>query len=136
MSSEILRRRAMLQAKIDEYEGVVFGFHCNKGSSSSFSFDTITDVMAITPAVDIPSNCTSLTLCYKLRGYGTFIGAKVSNDSSVNQYNYTTNQKRTVTHSAGLYKTISMTINLDEIDDCYIKDNTNNQYLWKGKNVT
>lgn len=92
--------------------------------------------MAITPAVDIPSNCTSLTLCYKLRAYGVFIGAKVSNDSSVNQYNYTTNQKRTVTPSAGLYKTISMTINLDEIDDCYIKDNTNNQYLWKGKNVT
>lgn len=134
MSSEILRRRAMLQAKIDEYEGVVFGFHCNKGSSSSFN--TITDVMAITPAVDIPSNCTSLTLCYKLRAYGSFIGAKVSDGSSVNQYNYITNQERTVTPSAGLYKTISMTINLDEIDDCYIKDNTNNQYLWKGKNVT
>lgn len=129
MSSEILRRRAMLQAKIDEYEGVEFGFHCNKG-------DTITDVMAITPAVDIPSNCTSLTLCYKLRAYGTFIGARVSDGSSVNQYNYTTNQIRTVTPMAGQYKTISMTINLDEIDDCYIKDNTNNQYLWKGKNVT
>ena len=133
MSSEILRRRAMLQAKIDEYEGVVFGFHCNKGGPS---FDTITDVMAITPAVDIPSNCTSLTLCYKLRAYGVFIGARVSDGSSVNQYNYTANQQRTVTPSAGVYKTISMTINLDEIDDCYIKDNTNNQYLWKGKNVT
>lgn len=133
MSSEILRRRAMLQAKIDEYEGVEFGFHCNKGA---MSFDTITDVMAITPAVDIPSNCTSLTLCYKLRAYGVFIGARVSDGSSVNQYNYTTNQQRTVTPSAGVYKTISMTINLDEIDDCYIKDNTNNQYLWKGKNVT
>lgn len=126
----------MLQAKIDEYEGVVFGFHCNKGSASSQTFDTITDVMAITPALDIPSNCTSLTLCYKLRAYGAFIGAAVSTGSSVNQYNYTTSQQRTVTLSAGLYKTISMTLNLDEIDDCYIKDNTNNQYLWKGKNVT
>ena len=34
------------------------------------------------------------------------------------------------------YKYIRICVNIDDIDNCYIKDVTNNNYIWKGKNVT
>lgn len=133
MSSEIIRRRAMYQAKIDEYEGVDFGAAIGGGK-------LVTYPLAVTDFIAIPPNCTAL----HFRHYTDFgvssglyafyyDGQKVYKSGQV--YNNPDSVKVS-TFSAGAYAFTRMCLNLDRIDDCYIYDATNRQYLWKGKNVT
>lgn len=50
-------------------------------------------------------------------------------------YSNNVNTKRTISIEAGTYKYVRLCFNLLEIDNCYIYDETNGQYLWKGKSV-
>lgn len=137
MSSAIMRRRAALQSVLDEYPGVEFGILSNAHSGYPMQ---ISIPLVYSPWVDVPSNCTSITICYYI---GTFIYNTVvclqilRGDDTVGYYNVisTNLNSRTIEKPSLGWQKVRMGMNLDRIDDCYIKDNTNNVYLWKGKNV-
>lgn len=129
MASELLRRRALYEAIMEEYEGFDFGVTINNV--------LITSPTAISPMIDIPNDCENFTVRHYLpqspiavRGYrsaGTYASYKPYGSADITTFgniNHTTMAK------------VQICINLDRIDDCYIKDDTNNVYLWKGKNVT
>lgn len=131
MASELLRRRDLLQAKMTEdYPG--FGFGVLSTSSNKLTVPT-----ALSPLIDIPSNCASLTVAYKFPT-NTAVGIMHVFTNSVykDQWGATSNNSRTIPITAGKFDQCIIMVNLDEIDNCYLKDNTNNTYLWKGKNVT
>lgn len=132
MSSEIMRRRAQYQAKLDEYEGFVFGV--------GVSAQIMERCLVATPYIDVPSDCTSITIhfsdtankgLYSVRQQ--FFNANKQWVSYVAQTNVASDYTFTIT--AGRYAYIRVTLDCDYLDEAYIKDNTNNTYLWKGKNV-
>lgn len=130
---DILRRRiAMAQAKVDEYEGVELGYL----QSSPY---LVTDVvLAVTPIIEIPADCKTIT------GFagGLYTGGcwAVLLDENMTRVLH---GNATGSGTIGFYnnvpstaKYIQMSFNVDRIDDVYIFDNTHNVYLFKGKNVT
>lgn len=128
MAIDLLRRRAQLQAKLDKYEGCEFGI-------------TVVRVIVefppcLLPLVEIPSNCTSLTLKHNIPSANVSAMIMYEGDEAKNNFTTTSVDTRTYAIVAGAYTHARCLINLDYIDDCYLKDNTNNTYLWKGKNVT
>lgn len=131
MASDILRRRAELQAKLDEYEGCEFGVCLSQA--------VVLAPYGVTPIVAIPANCTSIYFMnpYAYWKYAYPVGLvfydsnkNITGSQLLNAWNKTANI------TAGQYAYVRMTFNIDAIDNTYMKDNTNNQYLWKGKNVT
>ena len=131
--TELMRRRLEYQAKIDEYEGVVFG--------AGFSASILERVFVATPFLEIPSNCTSITIHFtNIVNKGMYgprhilYNANKGFVSYWNQTNYASEFTKTMT--AGAYAYLRVTLDCDLIDDSFVRDNTNNQYLWKGKNVT
>ena len=116
---------------LDEYPGCEFG---SLHSSREECFDI---VYAVTPYLAIPDNCISLTVCYMYRGIGgNFSTHYYDNEKNyVDYYANSVKTKRTISIKAGTFKYVRMNFNLLEIDNCYIYDETNGQYLWKGKSV-
>lgn len=131
MSESIIQRRRALQRVLDEYPGCEFGF---LRASRDEYFDI---VYAVTPFLSIPDNCISLTLCYMYQAItGNYATHFYNNEKNyIAYYSNNVNTKRTLSIDAGSYKYVRMCFNLLEIDHCYIYDETNGQYLWKGKSV-
>lgn len=125
MASDILRRRAELQAKLDEYPGCEFGVALQI---------LIVMPLGITPAVQVPNNCTKLGFYSLTSPYMRAVG--FSGQTIATSWTMEPSSEKEARFTAGTYTAVQMTFNVDEIDNCYIKDKTNNQYLWKGKNVT
>lgn len=128
MSSLIQQRRAMYEQQMqDDYPDVDFGV------ASVRTFYTFPS--CVLPMVEVPSNCTSITVYHKVPNGCNF--AVLYNTSQNPTVNYPSQggNTRTFAMAAGTYGYMRCTINLDYIDDCYIKDDTNDTYLWKGKNV-
>jgi hypothetical protein len=128
MSSLIQQRRAMYEQKMqDDYPDVDFGV------ASSRIFYTFPSCAL--PMVEIPSNCTSITVYHKVPNGCNFAVFYNTSQSPTANYSSQGGNTRNFAITAGTYGYMRCAINLDYIDDCYIHDDTNNQYLWKGKNV-
>lgn len=133
MSSEIIRRRAMYQAKIDEYEGFDFGVVAGNDVN-------VWGCFAVSPLIEIPAGCANIR--YRNGSPNGFIRIAFCDENGTgvgSQVNYPTNSggRETInTTIQSSYKYIRICVNIDDIDNCYIKDVTNNTYIWKGKNVT
>lgn len=128
MAIDLLRRRAQLQAKLDKYEGCEFGITVVRATAEF--------PPCLLPLVEIPSNCTALTLKHNIPSASVSIMIFYEDDAPKNNTTSTTLDTKSYSITAGAYTHVRCLINLDYIDDCYLKDNTNNTYLWKGKNVT
>ena len=135
---DILRRRIeMAQAKADEYEGVILG---NWNYSNSTGWSRSEGILAVTPLLDYPSGCAKIEFNHKIVR-GTLNGRLYVLDANMMNVN---NQVGEVTGSTmtlnatqmASARYVVMSLNAEQIDDCYIKDVTNNAYIWKGKNVT
>ena len=132
MVSDIFIRRALYQAEIDKYEGFVFGV--------GVSAIVLERCLVATPFIEIPSNCASITIHFSnTANKGLFqIRQQLFNSSKAWAYSFIeTNYASdyTFTISAGTYAYLRATLDCDYLDEAYIKDNTNNKYLWKGNNV-
>ena len=127
----LLRRRAEMQAKLDEYEGCEFGVCLAQA--------VVLAPYGVTPLVAIPTNCTQI---YFMNPYGrwkySYPVSYLLYDSNKNITGYGLLNGWNVTRNitAGEYAYVRMTFNIDAVDDTYMQDKTNNTYLWKGKNVT
>lgn len=129
MSSQLLKRRAMLQSKIDKYEGCEFGI--------TFNYSTLKAPLAVLPAVEVPSGCTLLRLQHNIDFDSTIVIARTLTGSKYVPNTANSKYKEiNPTQSGYVGLELQMSVNVDEIDDCYILDKTNDVYLWKGKNVT
>lgn len=131
--SGVLIRRAEMQAKLDEYEDMVFGV--------GVGAIVLERCLVATPYLEIPSNCASITIhfsntasmgLYSIRQQLYTATKAWGNYKSPTSYH----SDYTFTLTAGQYAYLRATLDCDYLDDAYIKDNTNNTYLWKGKNVT
>jgi len=117
-----------IEEKVAGYEGVEFGY--------AFNNTVLKAQLGLSPEVTIPSNCTSLTLCHKMNFPTTLVVAKEIGGSLYVTHNGSTNKTFNPSQSGYGGKVIRMNFNLAQIDACYIKDDTNGTYLWKGNNVT
>jgi len=125
MSSLIQQRRALLEQMMqDDYPGCEFGVVLQ---------DPVVMPLGMTPVVQVPNNCAKLGF-YSLTS-PQMRAAGLSGQTIAILWTMYASEEREVSFTAGTYTAVQMTINIDEIDNCYIKDKTNNQYLWKGKNV-
>lgn len=133
MSSLIQQRRAMYEQKMqDDYPDFVFGV--------GVGAIILERCLVATPFIEIPATCASLTIHFSdTASKGLFqIRQQFFNASKAWVYSYTQtnyNSDYTFTITAGQYAYIRATLDCDYLDEAYIKDNTNNTYIWKGKNV-
>lgn len=132
MTSEIFIRRALYQAEIDKYEGFVFGV----GLSSII----LERCLVATPFIAIPSNCASITIHYSntvAKGLYQVRQQLFNANKAWANYRAQTgyNSDYTFTITPGEFAYLRATLDCDYLDEAYIKDNTNNTYLWKGNNV-
>ena len=132
MASEIFIRRALYQAEIDKYEGFVFGV--------GLGALILERCLVATPFIAIPATCASITVHFSdTAAKGLYsVRQQLYNASKtwtgyMQQTNY--NSDYTFAVTAGQYAYIRATLDCDYLDEAYIKDNTNNTYLWKGNNV-
>ena len=134
MSSLIQMRRALYEQKMqDDYPDFVFGV--------GVAAIILERCLVATPFIEIPATCASLTIHFSdTASKGLFqIRQQFFNASKAWAYQYIQmnyNSDYTFTITAGQYAYIRATLDCDYLDEAYIKDNTNNTYLWKGKNVT
>ena len=130
----LLRRRAMYEQKMqDDYPDFVFGI--------GLGAIILERCLVATPFIEIPATCASITIHFSnTASKGLYsVRQQLYNASKtwtgyMQQTNY--NSDYTFAVTAGQYAYIRATLDCDYLDDAYIKDNTNNTYLWKGKNVT
>lgn len=132
MTSEIFIRRALYQAEIDKYEGFVFGV--------GLGAIILERCLVATPFIEIPATCTSITIHFSdTASKGLYnVRQQLYNASKTwTGYMYQTNYNSDYTFAvtAGQYAYLRATLDCDYLDEAYIKDNTNNTYLWKGENV-
>lgn len=132
MTSEIFIRRALYQAEIDKYEGFVFGV--------GLGAVILERCLVVTPFIAIPSNCASITIHFSdtaVKGLYNVRQQLYNASKTWTGYMQQTNNSSDYTFAvtAGQYAYIRATLDCDYLDEAYIKDNTNNTYLWKGENV-
>ena len=128
MSSLIQQRRAMYEQKMqDDYPGCEFGIAIGTRLPAMMPF-------AMTPKVEVPSNCASLRFVSYSTSDVRALGFNGDTPSTSWTMVAAANGKlQNIT--AGSFTHVQMCFNIDYIDDCFIEDTTNNQYLWKGKNI-
>lgn len=133
MSSLIQQRRAMYEQKMqDDYPDFVFGV--------GLGAIILERCLVATPFIEIPATCASITIHFSnTASKGLYnVRQQLYNTNKGWGYSYTQtnyNSDYTFTITAGQYAYIRVTLDCDYLDEAYIKDNTNNAYLWKGKNV-
>lgn len=132
MTSEIFIRRALYQAEIDKYEGFVFGV--------GIGAVVLERCLVATPFIEIPTTCESITIHLSNTASKGLYNVRQqlfdANKAWVTSKWQTNNQSDfTFTLTAGQYAYLRATLDCDYLDEAYIKDNTNNTYLWKGNNV-
>lgn len=130
--SQLRRLMAAYSRKIEEYDGVVFG--------AGFSASILEIPFVATPFLAIPANCTSITIHFSDKASQGMYGPRHilynANKGYASNWTQTNSQSEfTKTMTAGQYAYLRVTMNINNIDDTFVRDNTNNTYLWKGKNV-
>lgn len=123
----------MYEAMMEQYEGFVFGV--------GLGALILERCLVATPFIAIPSNCASITIHFSdtaVKGLYNVRQQLYNASKTWTGYMQQTNNSSDYTFAvtAGQYAYIRATLDCDYLDEAYIKDNTNNQYLWKGKNVT
>lgn len=123
----------MYEAMMEQYEGFVFGL--------GLGAVILERCLVATPFIEIPATCASITVHFSdtaLKGlYNVrqqLYNASKTWTGSITQTNNASDYTFSIT--VGQYAYLRATLDCDYLDEAYIKDNTNNQYLWKGKNVT
>ena len=126
MSENIIQRRRALQRVLDQYDGWDFGI-------ISYSRKLFGVAVAVSPYIAVPSNCTIIR--YVL-GCDLRPADLIYYNDSFGQIGYANINSGDLTRtpvSGTAY--VRVCVDLDRIDNCYIYDKTNGQYLWKGKSV-
>lgn len=123
----------MYEAMMEQYEGFVFGV--------GLGAIILERCLVATPFIEIPATCASITIHFSdTASKGLYnVRQQLYNASKtwtgyMQPTTYTSDYTFAVT--AGQYAYLRVTLDCDYLDEAYIKDNTNNTYLWKGKNVT
>ncbi len=130
--TELLRRRFGGKKEVDPLEGWEVGYRQSGGGDG-----IVADANFIrSPFLTIPNGCTEIYIYHPTNiSVGNRMRYYNSNKEYMDfspQYGINTSTAFNVpTNSA--YLRVSFLIEC--IDNCYIKDDTNNQYIWKGKNV-
>lgn len=132
--NSLIKRRALFQAKLEEdYADFDLGVIAGNDVGAWGCF-------AISPLIAIPDGCTAIR--YRNGSPNTFIRLAFFNESEVG-VSSTTNypadsggRESVDTVVQSTYKYIRICVNVEDVDNCYIKDMTHSTYIWKGKNVT
>ena len=123
----------MYEAMMEQYEGFVFGV--------GLGAIILERCLVATPFIEIPTTCESITIHFSNTASKGLYNVRQqlfnANKAWVTYKGQTNYQSDfTFTLTAGQYAYLRATLDCDYLDEAYIKDNTNNTYLWKGKNVT
>lgn len=121
----------MAQAKADEYEGVVLADFMNL--VLNWVPSVVEGIKAITPRIDVPATCSRMRI-FVVSPNNTFCRYVFLNEEHVCIGQAQMQGTRNVVVPQGS-KYFYLTFEIDDIDDVYVLDETNNVYLWKGKNV-
>lgn len=133
MSSLIQQRRALLEQMMqDDYPGFEFGVFAS-------TYELIHPI-CVTDYIEVPSTCASIKVMHYCNdstirsGFSAHLyDSNKAYTAAILYNNPSSSKSESITAGQSAY--IRATLNLDKIDDCYIYDNTNGAYLWKGKNI-
>jgi hypothetical protein len=132
--NSLIKRRALFQAKLEE-DYADFDFGVISGSKVD-----VLGCFAVSPLIPIPDGCTAIR--YRNGSPNGFIRLAFLDENEVDvasasNYPAESGGRETLdTAVQSTYKYIRICVNVEDVDNCYIKDMTHSTYIWKGKNVT